>query len=394
MSGFVLKEQSVELQEPEQREVSKQKSYYDMVEFTRMLTQLSKPEEVSTNEVEHKDQLEEPKAKESDPNCACICHPEKECDDGECKCKASSVALMTNRGIPLKAAPKEEILEKAVEPQVPGLSSEDVKLLSEAMEPLEDRTNELEKLNEDVESTLQDGPIVLIPNPPLPQIAPIMLLPRPLTDSQKECQCYMRRLQKDDIPNTPLTPIEKVSPEVSQAAIKNNDELIEEIKENTEIAQIPHVEPTSAEIRRCADNCECSCHHSDSRQDVRFIPGLLPPVEPNQSPQSKCIELCIVHCPQTPTGRPGSHVPLVEAEDSLVVASKRASSSASQGKYGKSDVDVGKETKAKSREGLEEETAAKSGGNLEEKSEAKSSVKSSGKQSFLKRLSNSLRRSK
>lgn len=234
---------------------------------------------------------------------------------------------------------------------------------------LEHQNENDEMSEEEWEVESQEAAIVLIPQPPHPQVAPIVLLPRPLSH-ERECQCFMRRLKREDIPNTPLLTIDEVYPEISQATIGKNKQIsFEQISENS-TEELLNNEPAQEETRKCAENCVCSCHqrNSGSHQDVHFEPGVLPLVEPDQHPQPKCIELCVVHCPRT-SRKDSSHIPLVNARDSIIVASKRISSNSEKEKD-ESRIEHGR------------------------KSEGASSLKSESKPGFIKRLSNSLRRSK
>lgn len=313
-------------------------SLAEMIAFTKRLTQQEAVENVTSDQGMHT-------AKQSFADCRCICHPNEhsqECHNlstvgRECKCKAKA----------------------ANEVNEPGLNREEMQLISEALERDE------------------GGPIILVPHPP--QGGPIVFTPRPITaipNEVRECKCYMRRMNLPEVIKTPLDTIKEVNSDVAKLPVEEASRFAEK-----QVITIQHdhglchdaclcschepeeilIEP---EIPKCEENCLCSCHIEDKQEQQKQEEEEKIPEKPN------CSGACELHCNAIPTR--GTAVDLAREVVSSVI---RAAGET-----------VEKRKKSRGSSILKSDFF---------KTQKRDSEDSKGgRQSFIKRLSNSFRKSK
>lgn len=186
-----------------------------------------------------------------------------------------------------------------------------------------------------------------------------------MTIYKRECQCYIRRMQQqEEIQKTQLEPIKEEIP---------RDLLNDEIDKG------------SAYSRKCLEQCPCSCHgHNAEAEAEENVPEPLP--------EPECSAGCAFHCPKNASRK---SVKIWTPEEAA--ASPSGSKRNSLTKEDKTEAQEAKK-QAKNVSKKEAKEAAQ-----DTKKEAKKGTdevpsldetRSSGRDSLLKRMSNSIRRSK
>lgn len=338
-------------------------SVLDMNEYTKELTQQNDPSALG-------------RARSTD-DCTCLCHPPEmmaELAEGECRCKANSM--------------------------------ETLKFGAQKAQPAQIKTAQPDGVLSGADAQGRENAIILVSNPPDAHGGPIVFQPRPQSENKRDCQCYIRRMNEGQTMTEPGA--------LTDEANKFTDGFVQQ--------------DTKAGQPKCVGECNCSCHKQCSaacgihcaakaKDEDGMLKTLYDSIPDDKRPKNERIDRAIDLGDKKLDEKFGKKDKKADEKkdekarisdtsgkvDGKGKKDEKPATSHASGKVGdkakKDDIAgtsshnfIKTDDMAKGGKEVKDSDKAKGGKDVKDSDKADDQSRSSGKSSFIKRLSNSLRR--